>query len=52
MSRIGKIPVNVPAGVEVKISDAEVAVKGPKGALKIPVPKVLKLRLDGKTVVV
>lgn len=33
MSRIGRMPITVPAGVEVSISGQEVAVKGPKGAL-------------------
>jgi large subunit ribosomal protein L6 len=34
MSRIGKKPVPVPAGVQVKINGSEVTVKGPKGELK------------------
>ena len=34
MSRIGKLPVTVPAGVEVKCDDGEVMVKGPKGELR------------------
>ena len=33
MSRIGKLPVPVPAGVEVSVDDALVTVKGPKGTL-------------------
>ena len=33
MSRIGKIPVTVPAGVEVTIEGQDVRVKGPKGEL-------------------
>ena len=33
MSRIGRMPITVPAGVEVSISGQEVAVKGPKGSL-------------------
>jgi len=33
MSRIGKLPVTVPAGVTVAIDGAEVTVKGPKGTL-------------------
>ena len=36
MSRIGTAPVILPQGVEVKIAEAEVAVKGPKGQLEIP----------------
>ena len=34
MSRIGKLPVNVPNGVDVKVSGREVSVKGPKGELR------------------
>jgi len=33
MSRIGKLPVIIPAGVEVKIDGSTVTVKGPKGTL-------------------
>lgn len=33
MSRIGKLPVTVPAGVEVKLDGQRVEVKGPKGVL-------------------
>ncbi len=33
MSRVGKLPVELPQGVEVKISGQEVEVKGPKGTL-------------------
>ncbi len=34
MSRIGRLPIPVPAGVEVSIDGAEVTVKGPKGTLR------------------
>ena len=33
MSRIGKLPIHIPAGVTVTFQDGVVAVKGPKGAL-------------------
>lgn len=33
MSRIGKLPVNLPAGVEAKVDGQRVEIKGPKGAL-------------------
>jgi large subunit ribosomal protein L6 len=33
MSRIGKKPIDIPAGVEVKVNGNEVSVKGPKGTL-------------------
>ena len=34
MSRIGKKPITVPAGVDVKIDGSTVTVKGPKGKMK------------------
>ena len=34
MSRIGRLPVPVPVGVDVKLNGNAVAVKGPKGELK------------------
>ena len=33
MSRIGRLPINIPSGVEVTIAGADVTVKGPKGTL-------------------
>lgn len=36
MSRIGKMPITVPAGVNVKIDNGIIAIKGPKGELKQP----------------
>ena len=33
MSRIGKLPINIPAGVTVDVKDNVVTVKGPKGEL-------------------
>ena len=48
MSRIGKLPVPVPAGVEVKIGTDVVEVKGPKGSLTTPVSPLLNYELaDG-----
>ena len=35
MSRIGKLPVTIPSGVEVQLSGQDVSVKGPKGALSL-----------------
>lgn len=36
MSRVGKQPIPIPAGVEVSVSADEIVVKGPKGALRQP----------------
>ena len=43
MSRIGKVPVPVPAGVEVNIQEAVVTVKGPKGTLSHTVPAPIEV---------
>lgn len=50
MSRIGRQPIAVPAGVEVKIDGSTVTVKGPKGTLTKTVHKNMKVELDGATV--
>jgi large subunit ribosomal protein L6 len=52
MSRIGKSPIPVPAGVEVNISGSDVSVKGPKGQLQLTVSAPITVALtDGQVVV-
>jgi len=46
MSRIGKKPVVVPSGVQVTLKDGAIAVKGPKGELKRPLPPLVKVKAD------
>ncbi|MFD4294065.1 50S ribosomal protein L6 [Rhodococcus sp. NPDC058505] len=43
MSRIGKIPVTVPSGVEVTIDGQDVAVKGPKGQLSLTIAEPIAI---------
>jgi large subunit ribosomal protein L6 len=52
MSRIGKDPVKVLAGVDVTIGDGEITVKGPLGALSQRVNKLVSVRRDGDTLAV
>ena len=52
MSRIGKAPITIPAGVDVAISGATVSVKGPKGELSQDVPGQITVRQDGDQVLV
>ncbi|MCV2395553.1 50S ribosomal protein L6 [Actinotalea sp. M2MS4P-6] len=52
MSRIGKVPVPVPAGVDVSIDGAVVTVKGPKGTLSHTVPDPITVEHTGATIVV
>src|SRR5919108_3107587 len=53
MSRIGKLPVPVPSGVEVTIDGQNVTVKGPKGTLSrsIPEPIIVERDEDGALLV-
>jgi large subunit ribosomal protein L6 len=52
VSRIGKLPITVPAGVTVKIDNNLVTVKGPKGELSRQVDKRMKVTLDNGVVTV
>ncbi len=52
MSRIGKMPVTVPAGVDVKIDGTTVTVKGPKGELTRSFPSIMIIRQDGDEIIV
>ncbi len=47
MSRIGRKPINIPAGVDVKISDNVVTVKGPKGTLTQKIHPNMTVTMDG-----
>ncbi len=52
MSRIGKMPVQVPAGVDITISGADITVKGPKGALNHTIPAPITIEHEGGEIVV
>ena len=49
MSRIGRAPIAIPAGVEVKIDGNHISVKGPKGTLERDVDPAMILELEGNT---
>jgi large subunit ribosomal protein L6 len=46
MSRIGKQPVAVPAGVKIKVADGKVWVEGPKGKLELPYHANMRVEFD------
>ncbi|MBC5584870.1 50S ribosomal protein L6 [Eggerthella guodeyinii] len=52
MSRIGKQPVTVPAGVDVTIDGNTVTVKGPKGELTRSFPSIMIIKREGDDVIV
>ena len=49
MSRIGKLPVVLGQGVEAKIADGSIVVKGPKGEVKMHVLPLVQIEQDGAT---
>ena len=52
MSRIGRLPITVPAGVEVKVDGSVVSVKGSKGELSHTVPSPIEVSLEDGTLTV
>lgn len=53
MSRIGRMPIAVPAGVTVEIAENnKVTVKGPKGTLERVLPAEMDIKMEGSEIVV
>ncbi len=52
MSRIGKQPIAVPAGVDVAIDGNTVTVKGPKGTLTRSFPAIMSIKREGDEIIV
>jgi large subunit ribosomal protein L6 len=52
MSRIGRMPVAVPSGVEVTIDGRDVTVKGPKGTLSLAVAAPIEVAQEGGVITV
>lgn len=52
MSRVGRMPIAVPSGVEVRVEDRRVRVKGPKGELSRELPRGITVRVNDNQVTV
>lgn len=52
MSRIGRLPIDIPAGVDVKVDGSAVTVKGPKGELSLTVASPIEVKLEDNQVIV
>ena len=52
MSRIGRLPITVPAGVKVDINGSEVTVKGPKGEMKRLFSPIITIEQEGNEITV
>ena len=50
MSRIGNKPITVPEGVEVKLDDKHLTVKGPKGTLEREIHKNINVSIEGNVI--
>ena len=46
MSKLGKTPITVPKGVEIKVKGSALSIKGPKGHLELTLPTGLHLKLE------
>jgi large subunit ribosomal protein L6 len=52
MSRIGKMPVTVPSGVEVTLNGQDLSIKGPKGTLTHNFPELIKAVKEDSSIVI
>lgn len=51
MSRIGKLPVVIPDGVDVKVEDNKVIAKGPMGTEEVQIRDEIEVKLEGKEII-
>lgn len=50
MSRIGRKPIDVPAGIDVKLDGTKITVKGPKGTLETTLRPEITVKIDGAVI--
>ncbi len=52
MSRLGKLPIKLPAGVQATIKEKEISFKGPKGEVKIGVNPIIEVKVENDEIIV
>ena len=52
LSRLGKMPVSIPGGVEVSVETDKIKVKGPKGSLQQPFPPTISAKVSDGNILV
>lgn len=52
VSRVGKRPVEVPAGVQIDVKDGKVVAKGPKGSLERTLPAAVAIKKEGSSLTI
>jgi large subunit ribosomal protein L6 len=50
MSRLGKLPVSVPKGVEIETKASSVVIKGPKGSLSVKIPEFISVKVEDNSI--
>ncbi len=50
MSRVGKVPISIPQGVQISLEQLILTISGPKGTLARPVPEQLDLEVDKQSI--
>lgn len=51
MSRVGKQPISIPQGVDIKIEDRNVKIKGKRGELEAIIPKGIGINVDDRKII-
>lgn len=51
MSRVGKLPIQIPSGVQVSVNGTEVSVKGPKGSMTQKIEDGINVNVEGSEIV-
>jgi large subunit ribosomal protein L6 len=52
MSRVGRVPISLPSGVDVALQDGQITVRGPRGTLERTLPPRVSVRKDEATLLV
>jgi large subunit ribosomal protein L6 len=52
MSKIGKLPVNIPVGVKVDLKDSQINITGPKGVFSQSLHRDIIVKIDGDSIIV
>jgi large subunit ribosomal protein L6 len=52
MSRIGRLPISIPAGVDITVDGSTVSVKGPKGELTLSVASPIEVKMEDGQILV
>ncbi len=50
MSRIGRLPVDIPSGVQVEVNGVDVRVKGPKGEMKRSFSSLIQIKMENNQI--